>query len=549
MTKKISLFTFFLVLAFAVYGNALNGPFMLDDRGFFKQFSGHSILSHFAPAPIREHAYYRPLALVVPHLNFLVFKNHPLGYHVVNVLLLAAAAFCLLLLLSLFMPPGLALTTAVLFMVHPINAVMVNSVTASVFSLQVIGISLCLYFLIRPRGQAVSRRGDLISALFFILALLCYETSLIVPGYALVLCLMQADRMASALRRTQWLWGVLVLYMAFRAFNAPFSQGLSHASAVDGLSLPRQLASVFQLLSWYFQKLFMPVDIFPMWSKPFVQEGGWGVLALGLIFILAVGWALRFLWTFEKRAALFMVWFFLGLCPIFWGAFATPLMGALLGPQWFVAAGIGFFAAAVLFIDRLLAIHAARNAVFACVALSLTLCAWRSNALWSDEAKLYERWTEKDPEFKAIHYFLGKVYRREGRLEDARAQFLKSIVGRDKDWIVYLNIAQMNITEGRLDEAAKNAQLAFSLQPWHTDVLNTLGAVAYANRDWDKSIDWFQKALEANPYNLEPRMNLALVYLNNHQKDKAMAEYRDILKIAPDFAPARTQFNDFGMER
>ena len=138
-----------------------------------------------------------------------------------------------------------------------------------------------------------------------------------------------------------------------------------------------------------------------------------------------------------------------------------------------------------------------------------------------------------------MHYFLGTVYKRQGSVEKAREHFLKSIVGRKKDWIVYLNLSQLDISQGNLPEAEKNTRLALDLEPSHTDIFNTLGAIEYAKRNWDDAKSWFEKSIDANRYNLEPRMNLALTYLNTKNISKAIEVYSDILTVAPDFKPAQ----------
>ena len=349
-----------LFVGFVVYANSLRSPFMLDDYGFFNQFQGSSILSHFSPDPQR--AYYRPLAHVVPHLNYLVFKMNPVCYHMVNVLLLSLAAWSVVLLLSMVMAGRLALAAGILFLVHPINSIMVNYITASVFAVQIMCMCLALYCM------TLSFPRVLIGNLFFILALLCHETSFMIPFYGVLLCLMREMNLKKALNITKWLWLTLVLYMLFRAFNAPLSKSLFHSIAINGLSLGESLASVLQLLSWYIQKLFYPVGIFLMWSKPFVHQASVYWLTIGLVCCVALGVGLCYLWRVKQQAVLlFILWFLIGLLPVFLGAFATPYMGALLEPHWFIPATVGLFAASVLLVSHLVQKFLWQHIIFAVV--------------------------------------------------------------------------------------------------------------------------------------------------------------------------------------
>ncbi len=153
MKKFLShkLFPYFLLLAIIIftYINALNHSFMLDDHDFFdtRKSDIRNLLGYFLPDNLVAEkgiaksvdAYYRPLAQVVPMISHLIFKGNPWGYHIVNLVLFWLACCLIFLFVEKFWPNNKwGIWVAGLYALHPINGIVVNYITASVFSTQVI---------------------------------------------------------------------------------------------------------------------------------------------------------------------------------------------------------------------------------------------------------------------------------------------------------------------------------------------------------------------------------------------------------------------------
>ncbi len=499
-----------LALGVAAFANGLRNPFMLDDYSFFDQIrSTPNPLKYFSP-PLpgqkvdrTARTYYRPLAHFVPHISYAVFGKNPLGHHALNLVLFVAAAFCVYALLSALMPAVTALTAAVFFLLHPINGVMVNYVTASVFSVQVAMTALCLIFLLRLKTGC-----EALSALCFILALLCHETAVMIPCYALIVCWVKGrDKAVTAqqkrefFRRVGVLWILLILYALFRSHYVSFTNSLLHSLSIVRLDMAQAMASILNVLGWYANKLVFPKDIFLMWSAPFVRQGQWEwVVGLGIgIVVFVVTWKKYF--AQFPLIFLFFVWFLLGLLPLGLGAFASPYMGAFLEPHWFAAGGIGFFAVLSLLMGNIKP-AVVRYAGIACLSLALLCGTWANNRLWGDEVRYYARWLEYMPRFAAAHYFLGLAYKRQRQFDKAREAFRQAVIGRYKDWMVYLNLAQMDIVQERFADAKANAEKAYALEPRQVDILNVMGAVAAHEGKHAEAREFFVKAAQLNPLDI-----------------------------------------------
>lgn len=548
MDKKIYLLVL-LGLALVVYGNSLHSPFMLDDYAFFAQFQNTGVLDHFIPDPHQQWGidsantqctYYRPMAHIVPHIIYLFMKNNAMGYHVVNVILLALAAWCMALMLSVVMPGVLALGAAILFMVHPINGVMVNYITASVFSVQVICMCMSLYYLISVQSLDPRQKlsGGTLSSGLFLLALLCHETSFMIPFYAVLLCLMQSLDIKSALSRTKGLWITLAAYMLFRSFFVPLSHSLLYSITVTGLKWEQAMASIVSLLGWYVGRLFIPKDIFLMFSQPFVYQGDWDWVTFAVAFGVFACIGMQRLWRINTKAVLFFLWFLVGLFPIFLGAFASPPLGALLEPHWFIPATVGLFAGVMCLLAQLLPSKFWQKVFFSVIVSVLMVFSWSNNQLWSDETRLYERWLVINPQFKAIHYFLANIYDRQNQYDKAREHYQQSLLNRYKDWMVYLALGKLDLKQQKVEDARKDLHKAYELEPRESDILNALGVVEFSDQNYLEAKKWFEEAARVNRFNMEPRMNLAIVFLQMQDVPGAIAQYEGIVRARPDFAPA-----------
>ena len=101
---------------FAVYWPALRGPFLWDD--FLVVHRNPLVTGELAPGAIWFRMDF-PLTYVAFWLEWLAWGNHPVGYHVVNVLLHATSALLLWRVLAQLKVPAPWLA-AMIFAVHPV---------------------------------------------------------------------------------------------------------------------------------------------------------------------------------------------------------------------------------------------------------------------------------------------------------------------------------------------------------------------------------------------------------------------------------------------
>jgi len=158
-----------VVLAFLIYSNTLGSPFVFDDAPNIQE-NPHIRLTKLTlegikNAGLQNSSSNRPVANISFALNYYFHQYHVLGYHLVNILIHAAAGFFLYLLVKTTMNlPSLRsrygshewipLFTVLIWLVHPIQT---QSVTYIV------------------------QRMNSIAAMFYVLSLLLYAKARLCP--------------------------------------------------------------------------------------------------------------------------------------------------------------------------------------------------------------------------------------------------------------------------------------------------------------------------------------------------------------------------------
>lgn len=142
-SRSRSVFVFFLLLVFIMYGQTLFGDFVFDDRGIVEHaavLSDASSLDSVFLMPYWSQAagLYRPVTLVSYALNFLFFGGSPFWFHLANLILYAASGFFLFVLVKrLSASELLAILAGTLFLVLPIHTEVVANIIgrAEIFAL------------------------------------------------------------------------------------------------------------------------------------------------------------------------------------------------------------------------------------------------------------------------------------------------------------------------------------------------------------------------------------------------------------------------------
>jgi tetratricopeptide (TPR) repeat protein len=572
-------FLLLAVLGLVVFVNSLANNFLVDDHAFFtgQKVTVARLFYDFVPdvhnmmtaaaeddTDTKIH-YYRPLAHFLPMISYMIFGDNVVGHHALNLLLWVLAAWMVFLLIeAIFKDRILALATAVIYMVHPINGVLVNYITADVFSLGVICMCASLLFLLRssviasPEGAKQSKkissvaslpRNDaFFSILFFILALLCHETSMGLPFYATaILIFARKQSWVEAVKKAQGLWITLIVFFLLRMKFASLADGIFGRVDQYHMNIFEYLATISKLMFWYISKLFWPVGVIMIKAQPTLR-GGDAALWLVALAILVGG----FVWLVRRKpvaapALAGLWWFALGFVPFCFATLFRPSLGMMIEPHWFVFPVIGFFLWLVYTIRSL-----CKPEIFEPAIIALTFClsgvSFYMNTLWDGDLTYCHYWVSQSPGFASPSYYLAMAYEKEKDFEEARKWYTKVLdSGQYMPNIIYTAFGYLDFMENRLDEAKSDLNKALAIAPNMSQAVADMGIVYFMEKDYKTARQYFQQAISLQPADLLSRLNLGKVNIELGRTDEALEAFEGALAIAPESKSAIQELVLMGM--
>ena len=527
MQKKISavLPAAVLVALVAAYLPVLRSGFIWNDHTYVTEnatLDGLAGLARIWTDPSANEQYY-PLVFTSYWIEKRLWGLHPLGYHLVNVLLHAAGAFLLWRFLRRLALPAAGLA-ATAFALHPVCVESVAWVTERKNTLSLVLVLLSAHAWrasrdalaarearqvskkkrARPEALPLLERPALLYAVAlaaFTLALLAKTTASVLPAVLLVLVWWMGGRLrASDVRpllpffavgialslHTAWLERTMV-----RATGDEWAHGLLERVVLAG-----------QTTTFYAAKILWPENlsfIYPRWDPDAGDLRQW-LPVLGWTAALAVAGLLA------RRGR------------------RGPLAGLLLfGGVLFPA--MGFFNVYAMRYSWV-ADHFAYQAV--AVAAASVLCGAASLL-----EPLHARWRRSAAAFATAGVFvLAALTFRQGRAYRNEETLWQHTLERNADCFICLtNYGNLLLEAGKTDEALPLLTRSLAIKPDALPTLLNLARVAEERGRFEEAAYRLRSALAVEPEDGEVRVHLATIYTKAGRLEDAIREYREALRV------------------
>jgi len=459
-------------------------------------------------------ANWHPLTVMSHMLDCRLYGLHAGGHHLTNLLLQAATTILLFLVLrEMTGTLWRSAFVAAVFAIHPLR---VESVAW------------------------VSERKDVLSGLFFMLTLGAYVRYVRNPQslgrYLAVLFLFALGLMCKPMLVTVPFILLLLDYWPLKRFGTPPANHVSMArkliiekiplivfsmAACVATLLVQQPAKAISfslrisnaLVSYvaYCGQMFYPTRLALLYPYPIHGlPVGKTILALLLLIAVSVG---AFCWR-QKHPFFLMGWlWYLGML--------VPVIGLVqVGNQaradrYTYLPQIGLYILLTWLAVKLVAGWSSRRWVLggsaSLILVVLIACARTQTTYWRDSESLWTRSLACTSGNSIAHNNLGGIFRDQGRMEEAFAQFQMALAINPDFAEPHNNLGVVFARQGRNEEAVAQFQKALAVNPDYAEAHYNLGNAFLRQGDAAEAISCYHRALAIKPDYIEAQNNLALV--------------------------------------
>ncbi len=293
-----------LAAASAVYWPLVHAGYIWDDAGWIYQ---NPVLRHWSRLwwiwfKFGDTIQYYPLTFTGFFLQYRLWAGHPLGYHIVNILLQAAAGILLWRVLRR-LGCRWAWLAALLFIIDPVQVETVGWAAEQKNLLSGLLYFSAVLFYLRFLGfpesapAAATRppyRWYLLATFFFVLALLAKTAVCTLPAVLLVVIWWQRGRVRLGDVLATIPWFILGLAMGLVTIVAEREQSGAHGSAFHFTWAQRTIIAGRDVW-FYLSKLIWPhplLEIYPRWHLADLHGWAW-CYPLAVVLLVAMLWGWR----------------------------------------------------------------------------------------------------------------------------------------------------------------------------------------------------------------------------------------------------------------
>ncbi len=477
-------------VAVLVFLNSLSNEFAVDDLFILL---GNPLLRDLKTLPeallgpywVGKYAVglglWRPGVLGLFGLEWALWGDIPVGYHVVNVLLHGGVTVLVVLLLGRFLPVSAAFLAGLIFAVHPVHVEVVANVVGQAELLAAFFFLLACLFI---QGTATKMHPGRLALvlLFFALAVLSKESAITLPGVVLLLDSSDVDLrvrdVGSYLRKRWHLYLGLVLVAGGVLFGRYLVLGtVASAYPPFGAHILEEVPRIWTVTaSWphIFRLMFFPKDLVSDYGPAVIPVFfGWNLenmlgvgLVLGTLLFSIFSWRKGLMSPDRlsgRTVGWGVVWFVITLSPT---ANVLFLSGILLAERTLYLPSVGFVAAAAWL---LMALHRERPALAKGMVLAalclLALRSWTRTPAWKSNLDAFHILGEEHPESGRAQWALGDTYFFVGRNSDAFRAYSAAIGISRSPYSVLLDLGRSMMLLGHNQAAEVLLKFAWEDRP------------------------------------------------------------------------------------
>jgi tetratricopeptide (TPR) repeat protein len=466
---------------------------------------------------------YYPMTSSMLWVEWRIWGDHPLGYHLVNVLLHAFTTVLLWRLLQRLKIPG-ALLAAAIFALHPVNVESVAWVSEGKNTL-------CMFFYasallswleFEDTGQL---RWYWLALAGFALAIFSKSAVAPLPLVFLGLAWWRRGRVGWTDVRRIVPFFVIAAALCCVTVWFHYNRAISHEVVrTDGFW--SRLAGAGWAVWFYLYKALLPVGlafVYPRWQIN-VRNLLTYVPLLLLVAVFVFCWRHRRTWG--KPLLFGLAYFVVMLLPVLGFLNIYFMRYSLVADHWQYFAIIAPIALAAVVIVR-------KPILAAALLLALGALTWQQCRMYANDETLWQTTLKQNPGCWMAYGNLGHIYSQQGRTDEAFAYFQKALEINPRDAEAHSNVGTFLERQGRLDEAMAQYREALQANSDYAPAHNKLGLALFHLGKVDEAIAHYQKTLQFDSNNPTAHNNLGIALMQKNRVDEAIIQFQEALQINP----------------
>jgi len=530
------------VVGLIAYSSIITGQFVWDDEllvvsnRYIQELHKIPVLftTHIAAGGGEESNLYRPLQMASYALDYAIWGLDARAYHVTNLILHILVALGIYRLMQLlFVGKNLAaFVAAVLFVAHPIHTEAVSYIAGRADLLA------CLFMLFATIcyiNYARKRKTHFyaLSIVAYLFALLSKEVAVVLPLLLISYDWIYRSEGTAKFKRHLPYLALTLIYVTLRLtiFNFPITKTI-----VDQYTIFERIPVVFQPLALYLSKLFIPLDLHMEYKVAIVPILDFSVL-LGMLIILALAICIFAFRKKQKAISFSLSWIFINYLPV---SNIYPV-NAFFAEHWSYIFSIGLF---MLVGYLTLEVCKIKKPLGYIVSLLLVLLltassylTFKQNQYWKSPEHFYRRTLQYAPTSHRVHYRLGLLYLRQGRIEEGIEKNKQALAIRPDFILAYENLSSAYLVQGKAQLAIETAQRALELDESSEIIYNNLGVGYVLIDDEEKAITLFKQAVEIKPDYAAAHDNLAKSYYMQGEHELAVIHCNWAISLGLEIQP------------
>ncbi len=536
------------VVTLGVYYPAWNGTPIWDDDHHITRFGLRSIdgLGRIWTELGATQQYY-PLVHSVFWLEYHLWGDSTIGYHLLNILLHILSAFLLVRILQSLKIPG-AWLAATIFALHPVQVESVAWISELKNTLSgVFFLSTAFAYLQFQKSR--KKRFYVFAFGLFILGLLSKSVIATLSVSLLAIFWWQRGKL-------NWKQDVVplipffVIGIASGLFTSWVERKFIGAEGGEfDYSFIERCLIAGRAFWFYLTKIVWPANltfIYPKWS---ISQAIWWQYIFPFSFLIFA----IVIWTIRKysraplavlivySATIFPVMGFFNVYPFRFSFVADHFQYlACIGPISLFAAGMKRMS--IFSPEKIRRFFQPVIVLFLCC--FLIVLTWKQCKTYTNAEILYRTTIKKNPYCWLAHNNLGLLLAGSGRNEEAFSHYRMALEIYPRYYKAYINLGILLAKTGKHDDALSYYRKAVEINPNIATAYCNIGNLLAQTGHGNEAFSQYQKALGINPNHGETHYNLGLLLAKTGRTEDAIVQYQRALNIDPGYYEAHNNLGN-----